>query len=352
MPVANGQRPAREARRVSVVVRHPASPLGRRVVALLRGLGAEVAEVGAVDAAARGAAPKTALEHADVFVDLDPVGSAGPWLDAAGGAGVAHVVVASTALVYGAWADNRVPLTEDLTLRPNPGVAVAAAAAERERLVAEWADGHPSGRAAVLRFAPVLVPGGGGGSGGGRDRDRDEPVSPASIGRPSLLRAAEALPPVQALHVDDAASAVAHAVDRRLDGTFNVAPDGSVPGDTARALTAAGIVPIGLPERVAWLAERWAHRLGLGGVERAAEPYRVHPWVIANDRLRATGWSPAYTSEEAIVACRKGSWWRELSPQRRQEVALGISGGALIAMVGAVVVAVRRARRNANARIG
>lgn len=325
MPVATVQR---------VVVRHPGSPLGRRVVALLRGRGADV---GVAEAAGT---PKTALEHADVLVDLDPVGPAGPWLDAAGGAGVSYVVVASTALVYGAWADNRVPLTEDLALRPNPGLAVAAAAAERERLVAEWADAHPSGRAAVLRLAPVLVPGSDG------DGSGDEPVSPASIGRPSLLRAAEALPPVQALHVDDAASAVVHAIDQRLAGTFNVAPDGSVAGDTARALTAAGIVPIGLPERVAWLAERVAHRLGLGGVERAAEPYRVHPWVIANDRLRATGWSPAYTSEEAIVACRKGSWWRELSPQRRQEVALGISGSALLGGIAAVVFAVRRRRRS------
>lgn len=323
MPVATVQR---------VVVRHhgTSSPLGARVAGRLRGLGADVIE-------ATAGAAKTVLEGADVFVDLAPGSSAsptGPWLEAAGDAGVSQVVVVSTALVYGAWADNRVPLTEDLALRPNPGVAVAAGAAERERLVAEWADGHPSGRAAVLRLAPVLVPGGG-----------DEPASPASIGRPSLLRAAEALPPVQALHVDDAASAIVHAVEQRLGGTFNVAPDGSVAGDTARALTAAGIVPIGLPERVAWLAERLAFRLGLGGVERAAEPYRVNPWIVANDRLRATGWSPAYTNEEAIVACRKGSWWRELSPQRRQEVALGASGGVLLFALTGVVLGVRRARR-------
>jgi hypothetical protein len=330
MPVATVQR---------VVVRHAGSPLGERVVARLRAAGADVVDLGA-GGAGRDATPKTALEHADVFVDLEASGRArsagsgdGPWLDAAGDAGVAQVVVASSALVYGAWADNRVPLTEDLALRPNPGVPVAVAAAERERLVAEWAEGHPSARAAVLRFAPVLVPGG------------DEPVSPASIGRPSLLRAAEALPPVQALHVDDAASAVVHAIDQRLDGTFNVAPDDSIAGDTARALTAAGVVPVGLPEGVAWLAERLAHRLGLGGVERAAEPYRLHPWVVANDRLRATGWSPAYTSEEAIVACRKGSWWRELSPQRRQEVALGVSGGTLLAVAAGAVLAVRRGRR-------
>jgi nucleoside-diphosphate-sugar epimerase len=321
MPVATVQR---------VVVRHPGSALGRRVVARLRSQGADVDVVGVV-----GVEAKAALQHADALVDLDARTPLATWLDAAGDTSVGHVVVASTAAVYGAWADNRVPLTEDLALRPNPGFVLAASAAERERLVAEWSDAHPGARAAVLRFAPILS----------AESEGEDPSAPASIGRPSLLRAADALPPVQALHVDDAASAVVHAVEQRLDGTFNVAPDGSVPGETARALTAAGIVPVGLPERVAWRAERWARRAGLGGVPRPAEPYRLHPWVVANDRLRATGWSPAYTSEEAIVACRKGSWWRELSPQRRQEVALGASGGLLLSALAAVVVAVRRARR-------
>ncbi len=30
-------------------------------------------------------------------------------------------------------------------------------------------------------------------------------------------------------------------------------------------------------------------------------PYLVHPWVVANDRLRAAGWRPHHTNEEAII---------------------------------------------------
>ena len=30
-------------------------------------------------------------------------------------------------------------------------------------------------------------------------------------------------------------------------------------------------------------------------------PYTVHPWVVANDRLRAAGWTPTFTNEEALL---------------------------------------------------
>ena len=266
-------------------------------------------------------------------------------LDAAGGASVASVVVVSSAAVYGAWPDNAVPLTEEVSLRPNPGFAFAAEEAEGERRAAEWREDHPSTSVAILRLAPVLTPQARTPTG----RRNGETWLSATVARPSLLRPADVLPPVQAIHVEDAAAAVVHALRRRLDGTFNVAPEGHVAGDVARALSAAGI-PVALPERLAAFAERWAWRLHIGGTPPAAAPYRLHPWVIASDKLRATGWAPSYTAEEAIVACRKGSWWRELSPKRRQEVALGASGGVVALLAAAVVVAVRAARVRASRR--
>ena len=72
-------------------------------------------------------------------------------LDAAGDAGVGHVVVLSSATVYGAWSNNPVPLTEDAPLRPNPGFTFAVERAEIERLTAEWRDAHPGSTATVLR---------------------------------------------------------------------------------------------------------------------------------------------------------------------------------------------------------
>src|SRR4030095_9086420 len=51
------------------------------------------------------------------------------------------------------WPDNPVPLTEDATLRPNPGFPFAAERAEIERLTAEWREAHPRATDPVLRPA-------------------------------------------------------------------------------------------------------------------------------------------------------------------------------------------------------
>jgi hypothetical protein len=316
VPVATVQR---------VVVIRTSSVLGERVMARFDVRGGDVVTLDrdAPDMKAR-------LAGVDVVVDLGADRPLAALLDAASAAAVPTLVVVSSATVYGAWPDNAVPLTEDITLRPNPGFAYAARASERERLAAEWADENPTSRVALLRLAPVLSPTG-------------ETWLSSTLARPSLVRPADSLPPVQVLHVEDAASAVVHAAEHRLDGVFNVAPDGSASGETARALSAAG-VPVGLPDWLATRAERWANRLRLGGTPRAAEPYRLHPWIVANDRLRATDWSPAYTSEETIVACRHGSRWRELSPQRRQEIALGASGGIAAIAATAITFALRASR--------
>ena len=142
-------------------------------------------------------------------------------LDAASSAGVEQVVVVSSATVYGAWANNPVPLTEDAPLRPNPEFAYAVHKAQVERLVADWADAHSDAAVAILRPALALAEDGAGwitrcltGSAGIRAGDND--------------------PPMQFLHLDDLASAVEHVRRGRLSGAFNVAPDGWIPGDTAR----------------------------------------------------------------------------------------------------------------------
>lgn len=237
--------------------------------------------------------------------------------------GATSLVYVSSATVYGAWADNPVPLTEDAPLRPNPIVGDAIRHAEAERLVAQWADDHPRARVTVLRPASMLGPG-----------------VDSWLAHTPRLRSTRADPARQFVHVDDVAAAVHLALREGLDGVFNVAADGSIASEVVRGLS-AGRVSIPVPDVVA----RWTSALGLSGVPSELGPLAEHPWVVANDRLRAAGWAPQYTNEEAIVAGRPGSWWREMSPGRRQQVTLGASvaliGGA-VAGAAAVVVARRR----------
>lgn len=267
---------------------------------------------------------KAALEGIDQVVVLDgSVEVLRRVLDAAGSAGISTVAIVSSATVYGAWPDNPVPLTEEAPLRPNPGFEFAAERAEVERLAAEWRDDHPGTTVALLRPALVLS-------------DGDEDAVTRMLSRTPRVPITDTRPPMQLLHAADLAGAVSHALRSRLDGAFNVAPDGWVPGDTAGALGLGGVtLPVPL-ELSRFLRRR-----------TAVDPYLAHPWVIANDRLEATGWKPGYTNEEAVVATRQGSWWRELSPKRKQELALGATGGlgVAIAAAAAAVVRGRRLRR-------
>jgi len=121
----------------------------------------------------------------------------------------------------------------------------------------------------------------------------------------------DAIPPVQYLHGDDLADAVVLAVTAGLDGAFNVAPDGWMSEDEAQALT-AGPLRVRLPRRL---------RVLRPDVPSELLPYLVHPWVVANDRLRAAGWpQPARPPPPASAARapRAGSTRRARpAPSRR-----------------------------------
>lgn len=252
--------------------------------------------------------------------------------DAAGDAGVAHLVVLSSATVYGAWANNAVPLVEDATVRPRPDFAYAVQRAEVERLVSEWREGHPGPTATVLRPAPLM----GEGEAGWLARG---------------LRAARRVadsdgdPPAQYLHVEDLASAVALAVRDRIDGARNVAPDGWLRAADHAALS-AGVPGLRVPRAVADRVARLRWRLRLAPVPPGMQSYARHPWVVANDRLKADGWVPVHANEEAFVSGTPAGPWATMSPRRRQELALGVAGTGVVAAIGGGVGwAIRRRRR-------
>jgi nucleoside-diphosphate-sugar epimerase len=210
-------------------------------------------------------------------------------LDAAATAGVGRIVRVSTAAVYGAWPDNPIPLTEDAPLRPNAGFVPAVHAAEVERMLTEWRDEHPGSVVTVLRLAPVM---------GAVLEPRHLPARLVA-GRPPL-RIRGAAPPVQVVHVDDAAAAVALAVRQELPGAYNVACDSWVSPEDALALLPRRLVPQ-LPARLVSTALRLAWALGIGDVPASVLPYVVNPWVVANDRLRAAGWEPEHTNEDTLL---------------------------------------------------
>ncbi len=251
-------------------------------------------------------------------------------LDAASAVGIRKIVRVSSAAVYGAWADNAVPLTEDAPLRPNRAFSPAVQAAEVERLLAEWRDNHPGVVVTVLRTAPVLGPG------------AERLPSRLLLGRPRL-RVRAATPPVQAAHVDDLVTAIAHVALADHPGTFNVASDGWIDHDDAEALlppTRVPPVPAELLERV--LTRTWS--TGLGEVPPGVVPYLIHPWIITNEKLKTTGWRPTHSNQEAL---RDGL--SSYPPKPTREIALAFAAGVITASALTYAVFGRRRRRRVRA---
>jgi nucleoside-diphosphate-sugar epimerase len=300
--------------------------VGAAIARRLRNIGHAV-----IDANATGSSTelKATLAGASAIVHAADPSATDEVLEAAAGIGADHVVLLSTAGVYGAWADNPVPLTEDAIMRPNPGIDEVAARAEIERRGHEWAADHPGCTVTILRPCTVVVPAG------------DDWPSPDLDGV-SGLGSGDGSRPVQFLHVEDLAGAVAVVLDRGIAGVRNVAPAGWITEDEARALSGGRVVA--LPEPVRRAARRFS--VGKSGRARGPAALTQHPWVIASDALRAEGWAPVYDNREALVATRRPTWFQRLSPTKRQELSLVAIGGAAATGIAAAAVAItRRTRR-------
>lgn len=247
-----------------------------------------------------------------------------------------HLVLVSSAMVYGAWANNPVPITEEAVLRPDVEFVYARQLGAVEQLADEWRLAAPGRTVAVLRPAVAMAADGTSGLA-------------AALAAGMGQRFGEDDPPAQFLHIDDLASAVLVAVERQLDGVYNVAPDGWVAGERVRAL--AGAVPrLKLPERMTEVIGNLRWRFERGPIPPGLRSYTRWPWLVANDRLKAEGWTPTVTNEQAYVEGTEAKWWTIVSPKRRQEIALGGLGAVLVSVAFVVWRAVRRAQRRRAAR--
>jgi nucleoside-diphosphate-sugar epimerase len=322
------------ANRRRVYVRGVRSALGWCVADLLR----DTSELDVV--VASGDAP-AAPDHFDIVVDVgladhDLLGRRGESVTAgandlladADTLGADHLVVVSSAMVYGAFTNNPVPLTEDAVLRPDPTFVYARQLAAAEESVERWRAARPDRRVAMLR--PVV------------------PVS--ATGTSSLARAltagfgqrfGEEDPGAQFVHHDDVATAVQLAVVRRLDGVYNVAPDGSIPGDRVRALSGQRL-RLPLPDRIADIVGALRWRFQRGPIPPGLRSYTRAPWTVANDKLRAEGWRPTVTNEQAYVEGTEAKWWTMVTPKRRQEITLG---GVVVLVAAGVAVGAAFTRR-------
>lgn len=243
-------------------------------------------------------------------------------IDAATRAQAGHLLLASSAMVYGAWPDNPIPLSETASVRPNPEFRFGVARGEIEALGEAWAQ-DTGGVLTVVRPATTLA------------RGRENGLA-LLLRNSAAFRNTKGDAPQQFLHAEDFASAVEVLVTGQHSGVYNVAPDGWIRPNELVALRGLPETPVRAPSFVNTAIADARRRLG-AATHPGLTPYLEHPWIVANDKLRSLGWAPEFSNEEAYVAGYAPSRFDGVTSKRRQELALGAAGAAVAAAaVGAI----------------
>lgn len=252
-------------------------------------------------------------------------------LTSAAASGVRRVVLLTSAMVYGAHADNPLPLDEDGPLRAVPDATLVGDHLEVEALAERARAAHPWMAVTVVRPATLV--------GAGVDS-----VLTRHFEAPRLLVVRGSRPAWQFCHVDDLLSALELAALGTVDGVVTVGCDGWLEQEDVERI--AGARRIELPASLAFGTAERLHRLGVVPAAASDLAYVVHPWVVPSTRLRAAGWVPLYDNETALgVLLEQVAGHHAVGARRveRKEAALG-GAGAAVAVVGTAAL-VRRARR-------
>jgi UDP-glucose 4-epimerase len=157
-------------------------------------------------------------------------------LNACAGVAPRRFVMISTTLVYGAHPKNPNFLTEESELRGHRDSRFVNDKVRAEKQVQRFAREHPEVEVCILRFAPILGPT----ISNMYTRFFSRPIAPVMMGHDPLM---------QFVHEQDAAFALARAVEARATGAFNIIGKGVLPYTTVLALL--GRVPVPMPQIIA-----------------------------------------------------------------------------------------------------
>lgn len=256
-------------------------------------------------------------------------------LTAAAATGVRRAVLVTSAMVYGALADNPVPLAEDAPLRAVPDNALLSDWLEIERLAAAASRTHPGLDVSVVRPAMLVGPG-------------IDSVLTRHFEAPRLLVVRDSAPRWQFCHVDDLAAALEFAALGSVSGILTVGCDGWLEQEEVELVS--GLRRIELPATLAFGTAERLHRLGILPAPASDLQYVVHPWVVPSTRLREAGWRPAYDNPTALGLLLEQVRGHHAVAARRvgkRDATIGAAGAA-VAVVGtaALVRAARKRRRS------
>jgi nucleoside-diphosphate-sugar epimerase len=257
-------------------------------------------------------------------------------ITSAAAAGVGHLIVVTSAKVFGARPDNPVPLDDEAPLRAVVDTGTVGDLIDVEQLAAVAREVHPGLQVTVVRPAALVG-------------DGVDTVITRHFEAPRLLTVKGARPTWQFCHVDDLGSAIAVIASHRLGPALTVACDGWLTQDEVERLT--GMRRVELSLAVAQGTADRLHRVGLLPTPSSDLAFVVHPWAVASGTLRAHGWEPAYDNATCLGVLLDGIRGSHAVAARRldrKDAALGAASAA-VAMVGTAAIMRRKRRKGGGA---
>jgi UDP-glucose 4-epimerase len=208
-------------------------------------------------------------------------------LEAAADAGTGQALVTSSAVAYGAFPDNPVPLTEEDPVRGVPGFSYARDKTESDRLCQLWAKTYPERAMTIVRPCIVFGP------------NVDNHLVRLWTKQPFAVDVGTLDQQVQFVHEDDVVEAITALLLGRHPGAFNIAGGGTMTYRECAELLGTPIRRMPLRAYRGLARAIWGARLSEappGEIE-----FGLYPWIVSTEKLeRTTGWRPAHTGRETF----------------------------------------------------
>jgi len=250
----------------------------------------------------------------------------------AAAAGVARLVVVTSAMTYGASPANATPLPEDAPLAADPDEGLVGDLLAVEQVLRAAAEVHPGLAVTVVRPAALVGP------------DIDTVIT-RHFEAPRLLTVKGGCPAWQFCHVEDLATALVTTVELGLGPAVTVGSQGWMTQEEVEAVS--GMYPVELSESMALGIGQRLHRVGILPFPPSDLAYAVYPWAISSATLAAAGWQPAYDNATCLVALIESIRGHHAMAARRldrKDAALGAASAA-VALVGTAAILRRRRRK-------